>query len=275
MPRWSQWLLPAVIAISIPLLVGLSGCREGDGNSLFGIGQKSEIQIGRQASADLERQYGVVNNPSQLARIRRIGSSIAAVSQRRNLPWSFKILNMSDVNAMALPGGFVYVTRGLLATNLTDSELAGVMAHEIAHVNQRHTVKAIQRAMTYELLAGLLFGGSSAAIQTAAGLAIQYALELPHSRSDEYEADAIGIRLAYNAGYPADGLVQFLRVLQSMTGRQRTPEWLQTHPLTSARIARAQQIANQISGKPRPVPLALSTEDQKILKQIKDQEKKR
>jgi predicted Zn-dependent protease len=246
--------------------MGSGGCG-GSANPLS-IDQSSEIQIGQQGAADIERQYGVVNDPVQTPRIQRIGRAIAAVSQRPELPWSFKILNMSDVNALSLPGGPVYVTRGLLNTRLTDAELAGVLGHEIAHINERHAVKAIQQQMTYQLLSEVVLGRSAAATQQAANLAVQLAVELPNSRKDEYQADAIGTRLAYNAGYPAGGLVQFLTLLQSISGPNSSPAWLQTHPLTSDRIARAQQSAAEISGQPRPVPLVLSRQNEQTLQQL-------
>lgn len=272
MSTWQQWFWP-VIAVGIAVLLGVAGCSGGGVVSPFGIDESTEIRIGQQAAADLEREYGVVNDPRQLPRVQRIGRAIAAQSQRPNLPWTFRILNMSDVNAISLPGGPIYVTRGLLATGLSDAELAGVIGHEVAHVNERHAVKAIQRAMTYQLLSALVLGHSSSAVQQAADIAVQLALELPNSRSDEYAADAQGIRLAYNAGYPANGLVQFLQLLQRITGTQRTPEWLQTHPLTQERITRAQQLSVQIAAQPRPVPVVLSDQDQKVLKELREQER--
>ncbi|HOS42832.1 MAG TPA: M48 family metallopeptidase, partial [Armatimonadota bacterium] len=211
--------------------------------------------------ADLERQYGVVNDPTATARVANIGRAIAAVSARPALPWSFKILNISEVNALALPGGYIYVTRGLLEQGVSNAELAGVMGHEIAHVNQRHSVDAIERAMTYDLLSDLVLGRSSRGVQVAADLAIQYAVQLPHSRQDEYEADDIGMRLAYNAGYPPNGMVQFLTRLQQLSGPTRTPEWMRTHPLTEDRITRAQQIATSLQGQRRPVPVSYHTGD--------------
>lgn len=264
MARLQKRLLLLVTAM-VPLLLMLQGC-SGGGSGLFTVDTQTEINIGQQAAADLERQYGVVNDPVQLARIQRIGKAISSVSSRSGLPWTFRILNINDVNALSLPGGFIYVTRGLLATNLPDNELAGVLGHEIAHVVERHSVKTIERNMTYSLLSELVLGGSSQAVQTAANIAIQVALELPHSRQDEYESDAVGTRLAYNAGFPANGLLLFLTRLQQLAGAGGGPDWLQTHPATTDRIAREQQLVTQIQGQPRPVPVALSDEELKVLK---------
>lgn len=264
MPRWWKWLIgPASLVL---VMLGITGC-SGGGGGLVNISEQDEIDIGRQAAADLERQYGVVNDPVQTPRIQRIGRAIAAVSGRPNLPWTFKIINISDVNALSLPGGPVYVTKGLVALNLSDNEMAGVLGHEIAHIKERHSVKAIQRGMTYQLLSELVLSHSGAAVQTAANLAIQLALELPHSREDEYQADSVGIRLAYNAGYPATGMALFLQRLQAMVGTSRSPEWLSTHPATAERVTRAQQIAAQVQGQARPVPVLLIEDSEKITKE--------
>lgn len=252
---WKLFVILAVVAC-LPFLLGVDGC--GGGGGLLSVDEPTEIRIGQQAAADIERQYGVVNDPVQTPRIQTIGRRIAAVSERPNLPWTFRILNTNAVNAFALPGGYLYVTRGLLAQNVSDAELSGVMGHEIAHVNQRHSVKAIERGMQYQLLSDLILRNSGEGLRTAANLAVQYAVELPHSRSDEYEADDVGIRLAYNAGYPANGLLAFLQRLQALSGPSRTPEWMSTHPLTAERIDRARTITAQVQGQPRPVPVVFS-----------------
>jgi len=263
MPRWWKLFLGSVL-LGLSVMLGVTGCNNGGG--IVSIDEQTEIDIGKQAAADLERQYGVVNDPVQTPRIQRIGRAIAAVSGRPNLPWTFKIINMNDVNALSLPGGPVYVTKGLVALGLSDNEMAGVLGHEIAHIKERHSAKAIERGMTYQLLSELVLSRSSGAVQTAANLAIQLALELPHSRDDEYQADQVGIKLAYNAGYPANGVLLFLQRLQALSGRSNTPEWLRTHPLTADRITRAQQIVAQVQGQPRPVPVALIGDKQPAMK---------
>jgi predicted Zn-dependent protease len=252
MPRWWKLFLGSVSLMGLSVMLSVTGCDGG----IVNIDERTEIDIGQQAAADIEREYGVVNDPVQTPRIQRIGNSIAAVSSRPRIPWSFRILNITEVNAFALPGGPVYVTRGLLAQGLSDNELAGVLGHEIAHVQERHSVDAIERAMTYQLLSELILGDAGA-IRVAADLAVQYAVQLPRSRDAEYESDSVGIRLAYNAGYPANGMVLFLQRLQALSGTARTPEWMRTHPLTAERIARAQQIATEVQGQARPVPVVL------------------
>jgi predicted Zn-dependent protease len=248
MRRGWYWVLFSLMA-GLPIWLGLS-C-----SNPLNIDEGTEIDIGRQSAADIERQYGVVTDAAVNARVTRIGTAIAAVSERPTLPWRFRVLNVADVNAFALPGGPVYVTRGLLDLGVSDPELAGVIGHEVAHINQRHSVNAIERAMRYQLLSDLVLGGSSQALRVAADLAVQYAIQLPRSRDDEYESDTVGMRLAYNAGYPPQGMVTFLQRLAQLSSPTRSPAWMRTHPLTEDRIVRAQSEATQIAGRPRPVPV--------------------
>lgn len=269
MRGWGKWLLLLIGMTGLPLLMGQGGC----GGGLVSVDEPTEIRIGQQSAADLERQYGVTTTGAQAARVQRIGFAIARVSQRPSLPWSFKILNMSDVNALSLPGGPVYVTSGLINLGVSDAELAGVLGHEVAHINQRHAVKAIQRAMTEQLLSQLILGNSQAT-QAAVNVALQYAYELPHSRQDEYEADAVGTKLAYNAGFPANGLLAFLQRLQQISGPSRTLAWLQTHPLTEDRVARERTEVAQLQGQPRPVPIALTEENLKIMRELAREDEK-
>lgn len=253
MPYWWKLLIIVAVVASLPFILGASGCSSANPLS---IDQPTEVRIGQQAAADLETQYGVVNDPVQTPRVQRIGNAIARSTTRTDLPWSFKILNDSAVNAESLPGGYVYVTRGLLTLGVSDNELAGVIGHEAAHVQHKDSVHAIEKAMQYQLLEQLVLGNSTAN-QQAANIALQYAVELPRSRQDEYNADATGIKLAYNAGYPANGLLLFLQRLQALQGTtSSTPAWASTHPLTSDRVVRAQQLTTQVASERRPVPVA-------------------
>jgi predicted Zn-dependent protease len=187
---------------------------------------------------------------------------------RPQLPWTFKIIDTKDVNAFALPGGPVYVTKGLLDLEITDSELAGVLGHESAHVNQRHSVKAIQQAMTLALVSDIALKNANDMTRMAVEIALQVGIQLPHSRADEYEADALGVRIAYNAFYPAAGLGVFLRRLDALPDVNKSPEWMQDHPATKARVARSDRIAAEVAAMPRPVAIALSEYDKKVIKNL-------
>lgn len=217
----------------------------------FSINERTEIRIGRQAASKLEAQQGIWNNPEQTERVRRIGMSIARTSPRPKLPWSFKITNERQINAMALPGGFVYATRGLIESGMDDQELAGVMAHEVAHVTQRHAVKIIEKATTLSFLASLALGRSAAAIQTAADIALGLVIRKGY-REEEYDADRVGTKLAYRSGYRADGLLDFLQLIRQKERSEPSglQLWLSTHPPTSDRIARLERFIPTLRAAP-------------------------
>ncbi len=237
-----RWVVLGLALSGVPFVLGVSGC-----SSPLHVDQGAEIDIGREAATQVETQVGVVHDPVESPRVERIGLSIARVSTRPKLPWSYQIVDVKEVNAFSLPGGPVYVTRGLLALGVSDDELAGVLGHETAHIQLRHAAKDMERAMRYNLLEQLALGGSSDLVQAGADMALQLALVLPHSRQDEYQADAVGTRLAVTAGYAPDGLLRFLRRLDALHGGSHTPTWLQTHPLTQDRIAREEALVAELA----------------------------
>ncbi|HEY3417072.1 MAG TPA: M48 family metalloprotease, partial [Armatimonadota bacterium] len=147
-------------------------------------------------------------------------------------------------------------------------QLAGVLGHESAHVVERHSVKAIERAMTYQLLSDLVLRNSGTAVQSAAGIAVQLAVELPHSRSDENQADSVGMKLAYNAGFSPYGLPNFLKTLNQISP-SRSPSWLSDHPSTPDRITKTEQEAAQLANERRPVPISLLEKEEAPAEPVK------
>ena len=263
MSRFFRWCLLTLVVACLPFLLGAGGC--GDSGVMV-IDEASEISIGKQAAADIEREYRVLPDHPAAGRVERIGRQVAAASKRPTLPWTFKIVDEQAPNAFALPGGPIYVTKGLLDLNVSDDELAGVLAHETAHINQRHSAKRIEQALAIAIVSDIALGRADNMTRAAVGLAVQIGIELPHSRTAEYEADALGIRLAYNGGYAAHGLVDFLKRLDAMPNAQTSPEWMQSHPATKARIERTGKIVTEVTALPRPVPIELSAYDKKALK---------
>lgn len=233
---------------AVAALVLLPGC-----DNLVEIDEPHEIQIGRDAAGKLEAEQGVWNDATQTARLQRIGMSVARRTPRPNLPWSFKITNNSQINAMALPGGFVYATRGLIESGIDDQELAGVMGHEIAHVTQRHAVKIMEKALTAEMVAAIVTKDSSSGIQAASNVALDLILRKGY-REEEYDADRVGTRWAYNSGYNADGMLNFLKVIKQKEGSKPSnlEVWMSTHPATDSRIARLQEWIPTLTATPRP-----------------------
>lgn len=203
------------------------------------ISTQQEIQIGRDAAAQLEAEYGLYHNPSAQAQVASVGARIAAVSSRASLPWTFRTLNTSQVNAISLPGGFIYVTRGMLSFVRSEAELAYVLAHEVGHVDRRHHVALIERHMGLSLLFTLIFGNRA---DTTAQIADVLALLLTRgfSREAEFEADRIGVTLTHTAGYDAGAGLAFMERLRASQGRDpsRFQVLFQTHPALADRIAR-------------------------------------
>ena len=210
------------------------------------IGEKEEIRIGREAAASLEKQYGLVKNVQLNTRLINIGKKVAQKSGRPHLPYTFKILKIKDVNALALPGGYIYVTEGLLKEVQKDAQLACVLGHEIGHVNARHGIKRVESQLGYSLIYSILLGKSDKDIKNLATLTFNLT-SLGYSRQDEFQADELGIKYAYKAGYDPYGMAQFLKILKEQY--KRTPSQIEvffsTHPHVDDRIERAKETAGK------------------------------
>jgi len=210
------------------------------------IGENEEIRIGREAAASLEKQHGILKDSRLNTRLNNIGKKVAQKSGRAHLPYTFKILKIKDVNALALPGGYIYVTEGLLREAETDDQLACVLGHEIGHVNARHAIKRVESQLGYSLVYSILLGKSDKDIQKLANLSFNLT-SLGYSRQDEFQADELGIKYAYKAGYDPYGMVQFLKILKEQY--KRTPSQIEvffsTHPHVDDRIERAEEIASK------------------------------
>ena len=207
------------------------------------VGETSEIRYGKKADRDLVASFGEVAHPRLTEITREIGQSFAKVSERPALPWTFRILDDPAVNAFAVPGGHVYVTRGLLTHLTSVDQLAGVLAHEVGHVTARHSVEQLSRG----ILAGVGIGVASAVDPDGrhiGGFASQLGSVyfLAHSRKDEYEADDLGLRYLLRTERNPHALLTVFDVLGRIEARQlqgeRLPTFLRTHPQTNDRRAR-------------------------------------
>jgi len=214
----------------------LAGCRAKNI-----LGTRDEVAIGKEASQEIEKQFRVDAASQDAQRVRRIGERLLIHSdQRPGVPYSFKVLDTKEVNAVSLPGGPVYVMRGLLdLVGDDDDALACVMGHELGHVNGRHAAKQISQQIQTNLAIGILLRGGTA--QQLAGLGADL-LGLKYGRDDEYESDRRGLSYAFKAGFDPKGLIRFFQKLQAMEKSGGTPEFLRTHPVTRSRIERAERI---------------------------------
>ena len=210
------------------------------------VSEAQEIQLGQQAAREAEASIGLVDDPALQAYVQRVGSTLAAQSERPNLPWSFKVVDDATPNAFALPGGPIYVTRGLLALMDSEAELASVLGHEIGHVTARHSVSQISRAQVAQvgLVLGQILVPQAASLGGLAegGLGL---LLLRYGRDAERQADDLGFRYAQTQGYDvremADVFVSLARAGEREGGEGRLPSWLATHPAPEERVERIQQ----------------------------------
>jgi predicted Zn-dependent protease len=225
-----------------------------------------ERQIGQEQHPQILVQFGGPYDEQELqAYVTRIGDDLAAVSELPSLDFTFTVLNSEVINAFALPGGYVYITRGLLALADNEAELAGVMAHEIGHVTARHSAQRYSRGVLAQgglaigtILAGVLGGGAAADLVQQAGGAGAQAYLAGYSRDQEFQADELGVRYMARAGYDPTAMSSFLeklehndQLMRRRAGRDGDADpassWFATHPRTPDRVLRAAEQASAAS----------------------------
>ena len=193
------------------------------------ISDEQEVEIGKQTNQQVLQQYQLYNNSQIQQYVSNLGKELINSSDSRDIPFTFQVVASDEVNAFATPGGFVYVTTGLLKTAENRAQLASVMSHEIAHINEKHGVKNLKQAVAAQGIANTVGVDSN----TLAQIAYQITVDLPQSRSFEYEADSSGLKILQQAGYPAEAFANFLTKLKGGGG---TPEFLRTHPSSEDRV---------------------------------------
>ena len=237
------------------------GDRDVDGH-LNWYSLEKEIALGKGLANQLEQQAKIVDDPVISEYVNRVGQNLVRNSDCK-VPVTIKVLDTEEPNAMALPGGFFYVNSGLIVLADNEAELAGVMAHEIAHIAARHGTRTATRGQLVNLATiPLIFMGGWAGygVRQAASLAIPMGF-LKFSRGFEEEADMLGLQYMYKAGYDPTGFVDFFEKLQSLEKRKpgTVSKMFMSHPPTGDRIEKAQEnIATMLKDKPEYV---LTTSD--------------
>ena len=212
------------------------------------VSEQQEIQMGQQGAQQVAQEIGLIKDQALQNYLQSVGSSIASKSERPNLPWTFRAVDDASPNAFALPGGYVFVTRGLLDLMNNEAELASVLGHEIGHVTARHSV----HQMSEQQLAQLALGVGAILSPTVAqfgdvasqGLGLLF---LKYGRDDERQADDLGFRYALNQGYDVrymDDVFRSLQRLGEASKQSPLPTWLATHPGEAERI---QTIDNKLA----------------------------
>ncbi|MBP7215940.1 MAG: M48 family metalloprotease [Candidatus Omnitrophica bacterium] len=225
-------------------------------NEFILINSATEVALGKSAIQELGKKHRLTSDQALQRRVERIGSRLAKVSDRQDIQYVFAVLEDKELNAMALPGGYIYVYQGLMEA-LNDDELAYVVGHEIGHVAARHIAKKLQANMAYQVLLGVAFAGMgdstkarSQEIATGANLAYSILLELPFSRKDEYEADALGVRYSVRAGFdPYASLNALAKLKQGQGAGSKLLVYFRTHPYVDDRIQALNKIIPDVVAK--------------------------
>ncbi|MDX1647783.1 MAG: M48 family metallopeptidase, partial [Longimicrobiales bacterium] len=244
MMRIRTILAMALLAVTVACAVNpATGRRE-----FMLVSEQEEIQMGREADPQVTAAYGLADDPELQAYVSEIGQEMAAISERPDLPWSFKVVDEPVVNAFALPGGFIYVTRGILAHFANEAELAGVLGHEIGHVTARHSASQMSRQQLQQIGVGVGMIVSET-FRDYGGLAVAglQLMNLSYSRDDELQSDRLGLRYMSRVGYDPEELIGVFEMLASVSGSAeggRVPEWQLTHPYPENR---EQEIRDEIA----------------------------
>ena len=259
-----------LFAIVVTGLGALNGCavNPATGKTDFVLmSEAQEVALGRKYHAQVIKQYGRYEDKALQAYVRRIGRKLAAHSHRKNLIYRFTVLDSKAINAFALPGGYIYVNRGLLAYLDSEAELAAVLAHEIGHVTARHSVRQYTAAVTTGLLGAIIAARTGTQAASDLSRALGAAIVRGYGREHELEADRLGAEYLARSGYDPEAMIAVIRVLKAQEEYEkklareehRKPNVYHgvfaTHPDNDKRLqtvvaaARAQQVSQPATGR--------------------------
>jgi predicted Zn-dependent protease len=240
-----------LLVLTVSLLISACATNPVTGKREFSfMSEAQEISVGRELDQQVRQEMGVYEDEELQRYVRDLGMRLAQQSERPNLPWSFVIVDSPAINAFALPGGFIYITRGILPYLDNEAQLVGVLGHEIAHVTARHAAQQYTRGMGASLgvLVGSIFVPQvrpfADLAETGAGV-----LFLKFGRDDELQADALGAEYAAQGGWDPDQVPAFLTTLSriaEVSDRNGVPNWLSTHPQPENRVERVAETVQKV-----------------------------
>src|SRR5947207_1101182 len=245
-----------VLALVMSVGIAQAQTKVKPGFNLFSA--QDDVQVGQQSAVEAERQLPILRDATVQSYVDRIGQRLAANAGGPQFQYQFHVVNASDINAFALPGGFIYVNRGVLDQAHNEGEVAGVLAHEISHVSLRHGTHQASKAYLAQagigILGGILGGkvgqGTADVINAVGGIGLN-ALFLKYSRDLETQADVRGSQILAASGYSPVDMVNFFRTLESVDKSKKT-NWMSDHPAPPDRIARIEKEARMLNVSATP-----------------------
>ncbi len=255
------------ILIGLLTIVAVEGCAinpvTGRPNLIL-ITTEGERKLGEEAAREVEQSMGLTDDPALVAYVEAVGQRLAKESPRQDVEYHFFVVEMPEPNAFALPGGFIYVSRGLLALTNSEDELANVIGHEIGHVAARHSVGRLSAAAPFAIVGGIT-GAVTGIVSERLGNVVSGVTQLagtivlaPYSRDQEREADRVGIEMAARAGWDPRAMAAFLSTLERedelKRGEPREASFFDSHPATPERVENTAGHAEQLARAPaRPI----------------------
>jgi predicted Zn-dependent protease len=263
-------LRPAGTAVLI-LTIAACATNPATGKREFSLmSEAQEIELGKQMDGEVRREMGVYDDPELQRYVETIGMRLAKASERPALPWHFTVVDEPAINAFALPGGYIYLTRGILPFLQDEAELAGVLGHEIGHVTARHSAQQYTKATSAGIGVTLLsiFVPEARPFQNLTESALGV-LFLKHGRDDELQADRLGVEYTASTGWNPAGVGGMLKTLARLDeadgSRRGVPNWLSTHPAPADRV---QEVQAYIAKSPRAVGTAGVSDEAEFLRRV-------
>ena len=270
----TEMLSPAkksTIIACLALTLGACAVNPATGQREFSLmSEAQEIELGKQMDGEVRREMGVYENAELQRYVETVGMRLARASERPSLPWHFAVVDEPAVNAFALPGGYIYLTRGILPFLDNEAQLAGVLGHEIGHVTARHSAQQYTKATTAGIGVTLLsiFVPEARPFQNLTETALGV-LFLKYGRDDELQADRLGVKYTGESGWNPSGVAGMLTTLarldEASGSRKGVPNWLSTHPAPADRVAKVQTFIEQ---SPRAVGTAGQVDEVDLLRHV-------
>ncbi len=249
------WLLGVAVGLAVPVRQTPAqiwnrlpkGVREGAEKAqkaLQPMTVEEEKEVGREVAAQMIAYYKVYKNDALNHYVNLVGGTVAAQADRQDIPYHFAVLDSADINAFSAPGGYVFVTRGAVALCEDESELAGVLAHEVGHVAGKHVLHIVEhdKALRSGMNEASAHMPGSDYLKNLSKNILRKVIDQGLAPGDEFDADARGVKYAHAAGYPADGLARFLMRLDQATNQGANSFWTRTHPPVKDRNERIEKL---------------------------------